>query len=119
MTRWTTSKAGDSGLGAKTWHLKPSRAAACASMRPNWPPPRIPIVAPGSSTGDALLTRRILRPFGDAGGLTFAPRFQPAAQAGIAQRQNARRQKCGVDRARLADGERADRNAGRHLHNRI
>jgi len=45
----TTSKAGESGSGENTWHFSPSRAAAIASIRPNWPPPRIPMVSPGFS----------------------------------------------------------------------
>jgi len=45
----TTSKAGESGSGENTWHFRPRRAAAIASIRPNCPPPRIPMVSPGFS----------------------------------------------------------------------
>ena len=45
----TTSKAGESGSGENTWQRRPSRAAAIASIRPNCPPPRIPMVSPGFS----------------------------------------------------------------------
>ena len=41
--------AGESGSGENTWHFSPSRAAAIASIRPSWPPPRIPMVSPGFS----------------------------------------------------------------------
>ena len=41
--------AGESGSGENTWQRNPSRAAASASIRPNWPPPRIPMVSPGFS----------------------------------------------------------------------
>ena len=57
VTRCTTSKAGELGVGANTRHLKPMRAAANASMRPSCPPPRMPIVAPGARTGARTLTR--------------------------------------------------------------
>ena len=43
-----TSKAGLSASGAKTWRVRPSSAAASAIMRPSWPPPRMPSVAPGA-----------------------------------------------------------------------
>ena len=40
-------------------------------------------------------------------------------QRGIAGRQDRRREQPGVGRARLADRQRADRDAGRHLHDRV
>ena len=45
----TTSKAGESGSGENTCALRPRRAAASASILPNCPPPRIPMVSPGFS----------------------------------------------------------------------
>ena len=36
-------------VGAVDVGAKPSRAAASASMRPSWPPPRMPMVAPSGS----------------------------------------------------------------------
>ena len=48
-------KAGDSVSGEYTWQRKPSLPAASASMRPSWPPPRIPMVAPGFSSSQPFV----------------------------------------------------------------
>src|ERR1700758_3554752 len=97
-----TSNAGESGLGESTWHLKPSRAAASASMRPSWPPPRIPMVASGLSTS-------VLRMGRDRIGLRRAPGVEALAEAGIGQGEHRRSEQRGIDGASLADRERADR----------
>ena len=46
--------AGAVGVGCRARQSKPSRAAASASMRPSWPPPRTPMVAPGGSGKPAI-----------------------------------------------------------------
>src|SRR3984957_7612209 len=85
----TTSNAGESGSGENTLQRRPSRAAAIASIRPNCPPPRIPMVSPGFS-------------FTSLEAVTPIP-------------PDARRPPRSVGGAGLADGERPDRHAGRHL----
>src|SRR6056297_369844 len=45
--KFDTWLAGQSPPGSKMQVLNPRRAAATESMRPNWPPPRMPMVAPG------------------------------------------------------------------------
>ena len=44
-----TRAAGLSVSSVKMQASKPKSAAAMASMRPNWPPPSMPMVAPGAS----------------------------------------------------------------------
>ncbi len=55
---------------------------------------------------------------GDGLCLPCAPGVEPLGDLRVRQRQHRGRQQCGVDRARLADGQRADRDAARHLHDR-
>src|SRR6185312_17142943 len=133
------------------WQLSPSLAAASASMRPNWPPPRIPMVAPGFSNTrfahfrgsgnpgprwptrkfsalgprfrgdereDEETTSSIFRSLRDGFGLPRAPGVEALGDLLIRQGQYAGCKQCGVDCARLADGERPDRHAARHLHDR-
>ena len=47
-----------------------------------------------------------------------APGVEPRGQGVVAERQHRGGQQRGVDRARLADRQRADRHAGRHLDDR-
>ena len=57
--RRATCAAQGASAGSKTWVCMPSRAAAIASIRPSWPPPRMPIRPPGA--------QRLRRPSGDLG----------------------------------------------------
>ena len=109
---------GESGSGQSTWHLKPSRAAASASMRPSWPPPRMPIVASGRAATRCMLTPCPSGVSATAVGLRCAPGVEPLGERRIGQRQHARGEQRRIDRAGLADRERADRHARRHLHDR-
>jgi hypothetical protein len=59
----------------------------------------MPIVAPGGS------------------GPAFAPGVEPFGQGRIAQGDDRRRQQAGVLRPRDTDGQGADRDPTRHLHN--
>ena len=81
-------------------------------MRPSWPPPRMPMVAPGFEQALSLWAawRRL--------GLPLRARRRAAWRAPVRQRQHGGRQQRRIDRAGLADGERADRDAARHLHDR-
>src|SRR5580698_7436548 len=65
------------------------------------------------------LSRRILGALADRGRLLLAPGIQPASERGIVEREYAGGEQRGVDGAGLADCERADRNAGGHLDDRI
>ena len=75
----------------------------------------MPIVAPGlritprPRRSEILPRRRAPR---------IAPGLQAVGEVGIGERQHARREQRGVDRPGLPDGERPDRNARRHLHDR-
>ena len=51
-------------------------------------------------------------------GLSFSETLERGCDFGMRERQNRGGQKCGVDRAGFADGERADRNSAWHLHRR-
>ena len=78
-------------------------------MRPSWPPPMIPMVEPG-----AIIPG--LRP-----PIRSAPRARPRAarpSASSPVREHRGGEQRGVDRARLADRQRSDRNAGGHLDDR-
>jgi hypothetical protein len=80
------------------------------------PPDRSPSVAPGRderahrrSSLIACACRRLPRPIG----------LEPVAQAGIRHGEHGDGEKRRVDRPRFADGEGGDRDAPRHLHDRI
>ena len=73
------------------------------------------MVAPGCSDRRGALTRRPSGVSRDRRGLLRAPGVETVAKRRIVQRQHAGRQQRGIDGAGLADRERADRNAGRHL----
>src|SRR3954470_17535502 len=97
------------------WALSPRLAAASASMRPSWPPPRMPTVDPGVMRRGGLTSRVVLRALRDSVGLPGPPGVQTAGERVVAERQDGRRKQRGVDRAGAANGERADRDARRHL----
>ena len=83
-------------------------------MRPSWPPPRMPIVAPGSSSRprpNSLTLPLDVGRSGDGLGLRLAPGVEPRRERRIGQRQHAGGEQRRVDRAGLADRQRADRNA--------
>src|SRR4029078_2603439 len=94
---------------------KPSSAAAVASMRPSWPPPRMPIVMPGATGAGSLIVGRM---FLDAGGLVYAPVFKPGGECFVAEGQYGGSEQGGVDGAGAPDRKGADRHASRHLDNR-
>src|SRR5262245_40955508 len=112
-----TSKAGLKASGEKTWQRKPSRAAASASMRPSWPPPRMPIIEPGGSgLAAGIDVRRALR---DGFRLRAPPIGEAFCERLVGGRKDRGGKEPGIGRAGLADRERPDRNARRHLHDRI
>ena len=82
-------------------------------MRPSWPLPSTPMVAPGRI--DAAHGRRSSRTLR---GLLGAERAQLLAQVGPRGGENRDREQAGVGGAGLADRERAHRHAARHLHDR-
>src|SRR5688572_21894198 len=95
-----------------------------AVMRPSCPPPRMPIVPPGAMVCpvSALMSppavAALLIPswaFRHCLGLFMAIAIQPLAQRRVVQGNDRRRQQGGIGRPGLADGKRADRDAGRHL----
>src|SRR4051794_7435346 len=94
----------------------PSRAAARASMRPSWPPPRMPMTLP--CRRGALLLVIIAREEGYRGGLIAAEKLECCLDLGGAEGQDGRRPQCRVGGPGLADGKGPDRDAGRHLHDR-
>ena len=86
---------------------------ASASMRPSWPPPMHPTTC--------MLAVKPLRGSGSASTASVCSRaeaLEHRAQLRARAREDRRREQRGVDRAGLADRERADRDAGRHLHDR-
>src|SRR6478672_1047662 len=91
--------------------LSPSRLAASASMRPSWPPPRMPMVLPGGSRASRLILDRL----SDGVSLRRAEGSDAKRKPAVAERQDLRRQQSGIGRAGSADGERADRDAGGQL----
>src|SRR3990170_8071985 len=93
------------------WVLSPSRAAAMASMRPSWPPPRMPMVLPGGSGLSGIILERL----GYALRLCRSPGHDAGGKAGIAKREDLGCEQSGIGGARFADCQRADRHAGRHL----
>jgi hypothetical protein len=70
------------------------------------------MVAPGR------ITPAFGRPLGYGLGLAPAPGFEALRQGSIVEGQDRGREQGGVYGAGAADGERADRDAGRHLHDR-
>ena len=62
----------------------PSERAAIAVMRPSWPPPRMPIVAPGRM-GSSALTRELSVSPSTSSRARRAPRAQPLAHLGVAR----------------------------------
>ena len=119
-----TSKAGPVA-GAKTWVRRPSRAAASASMRPSWPAPRMPIVPPGAIFTSAAMAVQPAWPATGSPGSSATAAVWAARQASS---RSASGRSCNARTAAassaalmapaLADGQRADRHAGRHLHDR-
>src|SRR5687767_6535450 len=98
------------------WVLKPSLEAASDSMRPSWPPPRIPMTEPGGRmrrSGSGIGARL----GGDGSGLLVAEVPERERNGRPAEGQHLGRQQGGVDGSGLADRQRADRDAGRHLNN--
>src|ERR1700694_2611380 len=93
------------------WVLSPSLAAATASMRASWPPPRMPMVLPGASGLSGIILERL----GYGFGLRRAPGHDAGGKPRIAERQDLRCEQSGIGGAGLADGKGADRHPGRHL----
>src|SRR5690606_30410008 len=98
------------------WVFRPRRAAASASMRPSWPPPRMPMVLP-SGSGTALLGN-IDGTLRDGLRLLAAMRVEPLGDIGIAEGEDGGGEQVSIGGTGLADGEGADRIAGRHLDDR-
>ena len=85
-------------------------------MRPSWPPPRMPIVAPGASISARGITTT---------GRSATPSVwccrQRSSRLGdrrVAEREDRGGAQRRVDRAGLADRKGRDRHAARHLHDR-
>ena len=76
------------------------------------------MVASGPSAGVAAFSLVFGR-LGDGFGLLLAPGFEPLRERRVGQRQHAGGEQRRIDGAGLADRERADRDAGRHLHDGI
>src|SRR5690606_36552111 len=96
----------------------PSLLAASANMRPNWPPPRMPIMLPAGS-GEMSSAKGLLGICGkerDRCGLAGAIGIEPVGQVIVGQCQDRCGKQGGIDGAGFADGERADRNTTMHLH---
>src|SRR5512143_700903 len=91
--------------------LRPRRLAATASMRPSWPPPKMPMVEPGGSGASGIVLDRL----GDGLSLRRAEGSAACGKLLVGKREDLRREQSRVGRSCLADGERSDRNAGRHL----
>ena len=108
-----TSKAGSSATGEKTCDLRPSRArrhrqhARRAGRRPE---------CRSSRRARASAVRPVARRQRHAFGLARAIGGEPRGERLVGARENGGGEQRGVDRARLADGERSDRHAARHLH---
>src|SRR5882762_676002 len=68
-----------------------------------------------SASPDLRLSRRTLRALGNRLGLLFAPGDEFAGQRRIVQREHTGGEQRGIDGAGLADGQRPNRNPGRHL----
>ena len=77
------------------------------------------MVSPGFSFTCAEAVTPSLRVLLDRVGLLLAPGREPCRQRRIVQREHAGREQRGVDGAGLADRQRADRDAGGHLHDRV
>src|SRR5260221_7067509 len=92
------------------WQERPSSAAAMASMRPSWPPPRMPTIMPGAS-GRSFIAGTFVH----AGRLVHAPAVEFGRDLVVGKREDGGGEERGVDRPGAADGERADRNSCRHL----
>src|SRR4051812_226119 len=95
------------------WVLKPRRDAASESMRPSWPPPRMPMVAPRGRASAIFAGCR-----GDLGGLLGAIAGQGGVQLLVVEREDRGSEERGVGGAGLADGKSADGDAGGHLDDR-
>src|SRR5271170_622542 len=89
-------------------------------MRPSWPPPRMPIVPPGAIVrlSSAAIGGFVGWLALDGFGLLGAERVEPLGEPRVGERQDGSRQQRRVDRARLADRQRAHGNAPRHLYDR-
>jgi hypothetical protein len=78
-------------------------------IRPSWPPPSIPIVAPGSIIS---LRKRLAE---HVVSTLLTPCAKAIANLPMLDCDYLGREDCGVRRAWLANRERADRDARRHL----
>src|SRR3954469_20492231 len=102
-------------------------------MRPSWPPPRMPMTPPGAMTwfcsadfaagfiGSSMRSRRRLgvrRMMRDFGGLPLAIGGALGRELRIGEGEDRGCEQAGIDRARPADRQGTDRNAGGHLHDR-
>src|ERR1700749_856335 len=98
------------------WHLRPRRAAASVSIRPSWPPPKMPTVPPGSTIlfGIDFVGGR----FGHVRCLARTIGFEALGQVLVSDREDRGGEERRVGRTGLADRERADGHAGGHLHDR-
>ncbi len=86
-----------------------------ANMRPSWPPPITPIVAPGSNVFPLghgnFCAENVFR-------LASPKLLHRRANLGVMQSDDTGGKESGVFRSRDSDGERSDRDSGRHLRNR-
>src|SRR5690606_16585096 len=89
-----------SASGAKTWVLKPSAVAASASIFPNCPAPKMPMVEPGAR-GEGLG----MWFEGNGFSLFIAPCLEAFGDAFILQCNNGSREQAGIGSSGLADGE--------------
>src|SRR3546814_18019161 len=89
----------------------PSGARASASMRAGWPPPSIPTVVTSAPDRDARVVVA-----GDLVALALAERGQRFGDIRVVDGQQRRGKQRRIRRARVADGERRDRDARGHLH---
>src|ERR1700712_1902 len=97
------------------WARMPRRAAARASMRPSWPPPRMPMMLPG---GRGALFGIVGGESRTASGLAQPQLFQRGFDLVVEQGQHGGGQQGRIGGASLADCQGADGDAGWHLHDR-
>src|SRR6185503_1779220 len=98
-----TRAAGEPRSGSRIATSKPSRLAAAASMRPSWPPPRMPMVWPGASGRTVMRSSGVLDRLGDTGGLPRGELGDALGHCLVAGAQDAGGEQGGVLRPRLAD----------------
>src|SRR6185503_18834351 len=101
-----TRPAGLSGSGSRITTSKPSSAAARLSMRPSWPPPMMPMAAPGASGKEAMSPAlSVFHRLGNGLRLPGGEGGDPVGYGGIGERQDLGREDTGVLGARLADSQ--------------